>query len=280
MWEAGIIDIFRIIGGIGKNIPGIQRFGRPLVTRELIDAVRYLYQDSFSAYHIAGGAVIGSIFVMILSTIAFSIILNPISAAILGLSGSMMILLIVPSGILSRYTKEIVQIERATPYVLEELATVYLITKSVFDAITYASRGPYAVVSSKLSQMVNQLNYGHPPEQLLKKYAVSQPSPTLKRGLLAFVNFVESNSSGLDHVINDSHENLQQRFEQLTLQWESRMMVYSGVLVFLPLIIVLGLAVRGLANNPIILILPLIQFVLSSLLRRVMLPFNQILIGE
>jgi hypothetical protein len=124
------------------------------------------------------------------------------------------------------------------------------------------------------------VNYGHPPEQLLKKYAVNQPSSILKRGLLAFVNSVGSDSTALDNVIKDSHENLQRRFEQMTLQWESRMMVYSGVLVFLPLITVLGLAVRGLADNPIILILPLIQLGLSSLLRRVMLPFNQILIGE
>lgn len=268
------------MGRIGKIVPGVQRVGRLLVTQELIDAVRYLYRDSLSAFHIAGGAVIGSIFVLILSTVVFSIILNTLSAVILGLSSALMVLLIVPSGVLSRYTKEIMQIDRATPYVLEELATVYLTTKSVFEAISYASRGPYTIVSSKLSQMIDLLNFGHPPEQLVKEYAVNQPSVTLKRGLLAFVNLVESNSGGLDNVINDSHENLQRRFEQLTLQWESRMMVYSGVLVFLPIILVLGLAVRGLANNPIILILPIIQFGLSSLLRRMMLPFNQILIGE
>ena len=239
-----------------------------------------MYRDSFSAFHIAGGAVIGSISVLILSIAVFSIILNPLSAVILGLSSAMMVLLIVPSGVLSRYANEIMQIERVTPYILEELATVYLTTKSVFESISYVSRGPYVVVSSELSRMINQFNFGHPPEKLLTEFAVNQPSVTLKRGLLAFVNFVESRSSGLDTVINDSHENLQRRFEQLTLQWESRMMVYSGILVFLPLIIVLGLAIRGLANNPIILLLPVIQYGLSSLLRRMMLPFNQILIGE
>jgi pilus assembly protein TadC len=242
--------------------------------------VRHLYQDSFSAFHIAGGAIIGSILVLVVSTVVFSTVLNLLSALILGLSSAMMVLLIIPSGVLSRYANEVVRIERVTPYVLEELATVYLTTKSVFEAISYVSRGPYIVVSKEFSRMINQFNYGHPPEQLLTEFAVNQPSVTLKRGLLAFVNFVESSSSGLDTVINDSHESLQRRFEQLTLQWESRMMVFSGVLVFLPLIIVLGLAVRGLANNPIILLLPVIQYGLSSIMRRMMLPFNQILIGE
>ncbi|MFX1474521.1 MAG: type II secretion system F family protein [Promethearchaeota archaeon] len=242
--------------------------------------MKYLYRDSFSAFQIAGGAIIGSMLVLILSTAVFSIFLNLISAFILGLSSAMMVLLIIPSGVLSRYANEIVRIERVTPYVLEELATVYLTTKSVFEAISYVSRGSYAVVSSEFSRMIDRFNFGHSPEQLLEEFAVNQPSVTLKRGLLAFVNFVESSSSGLDTVINDSHENLQRRFEQVTLQWESRMMVFSGVLVFLPLIIVLGLAVRGLATNPIILLLPVIQYGLSSLMRRMMLPFNEILIGE
>ena len=268
------------MGGIGKIVPGFQRVGRLLVTQELIEAVRYLYQDSFSAFHITGGTVFVSILILILSTGVFSIILNSISAVILGLSSAMMVMLIIPNGILSRYSREIIQIDQATSYVLEELATVYLTTGSVFEAISYTSRGPHTVISSKLSPMIDLLNFGHPPEQLLKKYAANQPSVILKRGLLAFVNFVDSDSTALDSVINDSHENLQRRFEQMTLQWESRMMVYSGVLVFLPLIVVLGLAVRGLANNPIILILPLIQLGLSSLLRKMMLPYNRILIGE
>ena len=111
-------------------------------------------------------------------------------------------------------------------------------------------------------------------------FAINQPSFTLRRGLLAFIQYIESSASNLDAVIVDAHENIQRRYEKLTIQWESRMMVYSGLLVFLPIIIILGLAIRGLADNPLILLLPVFQFGFSKLLHSSLLPKENILLGE
>ena len=58
------------------------------------------------------------------------------------------------------------------------------------------------------------------------------------------------------------------------------MMVYSGLMVFLPIIVILGLAIRGLADNPLILLLPVLQFGLSRLLFSTFLPDEMILLGE
>ncbi len=215
-----------------------------------------------------------------LGIVCLTRLFNILSATILSFSLAVFVILFVLNSAIQRYNGRIGEIERETPYALEELATIYLSTGSVFDAILYVSQGDYGAVSLALAQMIPLLNAGLPPEALLTDMASKQPSPTLRRGVLSFLNFVQTNSTNLDAVITDSHENLQRRFEHLTLQWESRMMVYAGLLVFLPLILVLGLAVRGLCSNPLVLFVPALLFGLSGLLRKGLLPDDSILIGE
>jgi pilus assembly protein TadC len=188
--------------------------------------------------------------------------------------------LILLNSISSKYRHSVTQIEKHAPYVLEELATVFIATGSVFEAIEYVSRGGYKQVSSAFSNMITLLNQGVPPEQLLMNFAAHQPSITLRRGLMAFIHLVEASNTNLDSVILDAHEGLQRHYERLTLQWESRMMVYSGVLVFLPIIILLGAAIRGLADNPLILILPVFQFGISKMMKKILLAQERILLGE
>lgn len=179
-----------------------------------------------------------------------------------------------------QYNCKIAQIERIIPYVLEELATIYLSTQSIFEAMLYVSQGEYGIISSEISNMIDQLNAGISPETLLSDFSEIHPSITLRRGLTQFVYYITSKNEELDTVIKDAHENLQRQYESLTFQWESRMMVYAGVLVFLPLVLVLGLSIRGLVGNPAILLLPIIHYCLSSLLQKMLLPRNFILIGE
>ncbi|MFW9830156.1 MAG: type II secretion system F family protein, partial [Candidatus Thorarchaeota archaeon] len=161
-----------------------------------------------------------------------------------------------------------------------ELSTIYLTTNSMFEAIEYVSKGDYGIISSEFSKMIPLLNCGVSPEHLLTHFATTQPSIILRRGLLTFIQSSETSRSSLDAVITDSHDNLQRKYERLTMQWESRMMVYTGLLVFLPIIIILGLSIRGLADNPLILLLPILQFGLSKFLLSTFLPNEMILLGE
>jgi pilus assembly protein TadC len=191
-----------------------------------------------------------------------------------------MVGLILLNSIISKYQKQLVQLERATPHVLEELATIFLTTGSVFESIEYVSKGDYGTISDAFAEMIIPLNCGTPPEQLLRQFATKQPSMTLRRGLLTFIQFIESSSTNLESVINDAHEDLQRRYQGRTMQWESRMMVFAGVLVFLPIIFILGASIRGLANHPLVLLLPVAQFILSKLMISALLPKELILLGE
>lgn len=274
------VDSLRLVARIGKSLPGARRLGGLLASPELKEAVGYLFQGSFSAEEIVAGAILGGLLALSLSIVCLAHLFNILSAGILSFSLAVFVVLFVLNSVILRYDSAIACIERVTPYALEELATIYLSTGSVFDAILYVSQGDYGPLSSALAQMIPLLNAGVPPENLLTEMARKQPSTTLRRGILSFVNFVQTSNTNLDAVITDSHENLQRRFEHLTLQWESRMMVYAGLLVFLPLIVVLGLAVRGLCSNPLVLFLPAFLFGLSGLLRRALLPHDSILIGE
>jgi hypothetical protein len=265
---------------MGKALPGARRLGGTLVSAELEEAVAYLFQGSFSADELVAGILLGGLMVLSLSIVFLGRLLNILSAAILSVSLAVFAVLFLLNSVTLRYNSEIAHIERDTPYALEELATIYLSTGSVFDAILYVSQGHYGTVSSALAQMMPLLNAGVPPEHLLTEMALKQPSATLRRGILSFVNSVQTTSTNLDAVITDTHEALQRRFEHLTLQWESRIMVYTGLLVFLPLIVVLGLAMRGLCSSPLVLLLPALLFGLSGLLRKVLLPHDSILIGE
>lgn len=273
-------DNLRLVGRIGKVLPGAHRLGSTLASPDLKEAVGYLFDGSFSAEELVAGTILEALMTLLLSAVCLNRLFNILSAGILSFSLAIFVVVAVLNSVNLRYNNEVARIERDTPYALEELATIYLSTGSVFDAILYVSQGHYGTVSLALSQMIPLLNAGVPPEQLLTEMALKQPSMTLRRGILSFVNFAQTNSTNLDAVIADSHKNLQLRFEHLTLQWESRMMIYAGLLVFLPLIVALGLAIRGLCSTPLVLLLPASLFGLSGLLRKVLLPKDSMLIGE
>lgn len=265
---------------VGELVPGATKIGRYLVSTELEKAVDYLLQGAFSASQVGGGITIVSILMFAAMTAALRLWFNIIGAVTLSFSLSLITALILVNVYTSRYQNHVARIEKVTPYVLEELVTVYLSTRSVFEAILYVSKGPYEPISSALRKFIGPMNEGCPPEKLLNDLALNQPSTTLKRGLLAFISFVETLEGGIGVVIQNAHENVQRNFECLTMQWESRMMVYSGILVFFPLIVALGITMRGLAGNPFILLLPLMQYLLSGVLQRLLLPKDVILLGE
>ena len=215
-----------------------------------------------------------------LSVLLLNYLFPILSALVLGISIGLMVGLLISNSILSKYQNKIVQIERATPHVLEELVTLFLTTGSVFESIEYVSKGDYGAISEAFAEMIAPLNCGTPPEHLLRQFAARQPSMTLRRGLLTFIQFIESSSTTLESVIKDAHADLQRRYQRRTFQWESRMMVIAGILVFLPIIFILGASIRGLANHPLILLLPVTQFILSKLMISALLPTELILLGE
>ncbi len=274
------LDYIKLLAKIGMSVPGASNFGKPLASTEFRKAVNFLYQNTLNPLHISGGVLIVSIGICILSMFTLILLVSALSAVFLSITIALISSLIIFNNIVSRYSKELALIEKATPYVLEELATLFLTTGSVFEAIQYVAKGEYGIISTEFAKMINSLNSGVRPEQLLKNFAIQQPSITLRRGLFTFIQFIESTTNSLDAVITESHENLQRRYERLTFQWESRMMVYSGLLVFLPIIIVLGIAIRGFADNPLILLLPIFHYALSKILLSILLPNDLILLGE
>lgn len=274
------LSYIKFLAKLGKKTPGITRIGKRLVSPEFMRATEFLSQNSLKPTQISGGIVVVSSVIFIFSVIILSTVISTLSAIVLGITIALLGGLMMVNSIISRFNQWLVQVEKQTPYVLEELATIYLTTNSMFEAIEYVSKGEYGMISSEFSKMISPLNRGVPPEQLLMRFATTQPSTTLRRGLLVFIQSSTISGSNLDAVITDAHENLQRRYERLTMQWESRMMVYSGLMVFLPIIVILGLAIRGLADNPLILLLPILQFGLSRLLLSTFLPDEMILLGE
>jgi pilus assembly protein TadC len=251
-----------------------------LVTSEFEEAIAFLYQNSLRPTHIMGGIVVVSGVSILTTILVLSQFLAIIGALVLGITIGLIACLTFFYNIISKYQKQLLTIEKATPQVLEELATLFLTTGSAFESIEYVSKGDYGPISSAFSKMIVMLNNGLPPEQLLREYATSQPSMTLRRGLLTFIQFIESSATNLEAAINDAHEDLQRKYEGRTIQWESRMMVISGMLVFLPIIFILGVAIRGLGSHPFVLILPIFQFLLSKIMVSKLLPKDLILLGE
>ncbi len=228
---------------------------------------------------LGGVSLVGSMIICV-ATLLLCQFLSILSSFVLSVTIVLMIFLILLNNVAVKYQKALMQIEKDTPHVLEELATIYLTTESIFESIEYVSKGDYGDISKAFTGMITPLNNGSPPEQLLQHYADSQPSITLRRGLHTFIQFIEASTSNIEAVITDAHEALQRRFEWRTLQWESRLMVISGVLVFVPIIFILGIAIRGLGNHPIVFLLPVIQFILSKIMISSLLPTDLILLGE
>ena len=274
------MEYIPLLAKIGKSVPGACFVGEHLVSNEFEKAVDFLYEKSVRPTPILGGVLVLSGLLFGITVTVLSLFLNFASTLILSITITSMFSLILINSISMKYRQTITQIEKHAPYVLEELATIFLATGSVFESIHYVSRGDYGQISIAFSKMISPLNRGVAPEQLLMDFAKQQPSITLRRGLMAFIQLVEATNNSLDAVISDAHENLQRHYERLTMQWESRMMVYSGLLVFLPIIILLGAAIRGFASNPLILLLPVFQFGASRVMQKILFPNELILLGE
>jgi hypothetical protein len=278
--EAMIFDYINILANLGKMVPGKHRFLNRITPSEFREAIDFLYKDTIRPAQVVSGLLICSLVIASFSCGLLSIFFSLPSAIILAITVALVSCLIILNSPISKYQRKLVRIERATPHVLEELATIYLTTGSVFESIEYVSKGDYDIISSAFSEMISPLNCGVSPERLLRRYAINQPSINLRRGLLTFIQFVESSTTNLEAVILDAHEDLQRKYERRTLQWESRMMVIAGVLVFLPIIFILGVAIRGLANHPLVLLLPIIQLVIAKIMVSSLLPEEMILLGE
>lgn len=274
------LDYYKKFDKIGKAFPGMSWLGSKIASQEFIEAILFLYQNSLNPHSVSGGLFLICMIILILNFALLIQIIPLLSAFVLSSTLSFLIAILLYGKIISKYKNIVLNIDEATPYVLEELCTLFITTHSVFEGILYVSRGSYGYISSAFSQMIGPLNIGVPPEQLLTDFAENQPSTTLRRGVLTFIQLIEFPNTNFDVIIKEAHENLHRRYERLTMQWESRMMVYVGLLVFLPIIIVMGLAIRGLTNSPFVFLLPLIQYGLSSLILKKLLPSTLILVGE
>jgi hypothetical protein len=99
-----------------------------------------------------------------LSIVCLAHVFNLLSAAILGLSVAVFVVLFLLNSVVARYENEIARIERETPYALEELATIYLSTESLFDAILdnipppQIESGPFQMLVSNLDFFAFSIN--------------------------------------------------------------------------------------------------------------------------
>lgn len=73
-------------------------------------------------------------------------------------------------------------------FVLEELYLALISTGSLIDAMAFIGDGGYPKISKDFRNILFQCSSGSSPDYLIKSYAFSQPSTSLREGLMAIVS--------------------------------------------------------------------------------------------
>ncbi|MFX1452393.1 MAG: hypothetical protein ACFFCM_16255, partial [Promethearchaeota archaeon] len=161
----------------------------------------------------------------------------------------------------------------------QEFLIILTTTRSIFDSIYFVSQGNYPYISQKFQQMIQKINHGADPEELLYEFAMNQPSVPLRERILNILATNYSHDTILEelesHVIEKENE-----YEKYTQQLDSKLILIIGVCSFLPLLLTIALLLNGWENDVWIFILIPIYWILVRYLKRYLLKTKFLIFGS
>ena len=136
----------------------------------------------------------------------------------------------------------------------EQFALVYKAGGTIFDAIQMIAQSEHPYLSEAFQRILAEIQQGVPPERALMNFANNQPSQDMRRYIITILSASERDVDLLDMVSGESYE-ADMTLRQKNLELESRLLVTTALLTYLPMVAVLGLSLTGVAENPLVILL-------------------------
>ncbi|TFG11956.1 hypothetical protein EU537_10795 [Candidatus Thorarchaeota archaeon] len=149
----------------------------------------------------------------------------------------------------------------------EQFALVYQAGGTIFDAIEMIAKSEHPYLSKAFQRILGEIQKGVSPERALMNFANNQPSQDMRRYIITILSATERDVDLLDMVSGESYE-ADMTLRQKNLELESRLLVTTALLTYLPIVAVLALSLNGAAENPLVILLFPAFSVLALLLRK------------
>ena len=230
-------------------------------------AIYYRFKPENVAAGALGASAVGGLFSFLML-----LYLNPLISLVISIAIGYILLVSLLNYLPNKLRIERFTIAKYASLILQECYFVLSSTGSVFDALQVIELGNYPYVSEKIQELVFKTQSGQDPDGLLLNYAHSQPSTALRHGLIEILSSQMLSEESLRHLIELSESEVRGQFQEFSLQFESRSLVFLASGFFTPLVFSFGIVMLGLAGSPFVFIIvpvhtALMDFMLHKLTR-------------
>jgi flagellar protein FlaJ len=263
--KSGFIE--RISKSFGKN-KTLRRMGKRMISRELIISTEHFFKEGQITAEEAAGAALGFGLTIAILTLIVGIMFNILVGAMLSIAMFVFANNYVITYFPKKYNKNRWTIARYADFILEELLFILSSAGSIFDFILFVANSDYPIISQEFKSLANQVNSGEKPEKLLINFAQDQPTETLKIYIPAILKSSEISDNLVDRTVRIAQREVRNEYQRHTLELESRLLIVMGIGFFIPIVISLGLLLRGMGSNPLFLTLIPIQIMILVILEK------------
>jgi hypothetical protein len=214
-----------------------------------------------TAYLMAVFTFLGSFIILFFSGVLWMLVLL-ISVLLTVLS--YYAILYYPISLMNRYK---LLLSEQSDLMFEQFALVYQAGGTIFDAIEMIAQSEHPYLSKAFQGILAETQKGIAPERALMSFANNQPSQDMRRYIITILSASERDVDLLDMVSGESYE-ADMTLRQKNLELESRLLVTTALLTYLPMVAVLALSLTGVAENPLVILLFPAFSILALVLRK------------
>jgi hypothetical protein len=256
------LNVFDTVCKFSGSVSLLRKLGVKMVNDRLSQSAKYY---GYVAAEVASCAF--CVASVLAATFFFCLLLiNPLLGIVVSIGVAYFAYLLIVNYLPQKLRKEQVAISRYASLILGEFYFMLQSTGSVFDALQVVALGDYPFVSKKFREMIKRVHNGEHPENLVLRYANSQPCEALRQGLIELLSAQPLSSKTARDIIELSEREIRGHFREFTLQLESRILVLFGMGFFIPLIFSFAVTLLGFVGSPLVFLVVLIHVTLLDIL--------------
>lgn len=217
-------------------------------------------------YNSTRARINGSIIVLslIISLVAGVIIMffETFFGILIGITLFLVCILFLIRKIRKDYLHEIIEVEKFSDLICREIILILSTTKSIQLVIDYVSKGDYPIISDLMLDMLKKANLGVSSIDLLKDFAMMQPSETLKEFIIEVVLPFSKGQFKITKDYNfETQWRIRNKFDSYISQLESKMSLFLAITTIIPITVSMLMVLLGYVNMKILFFMPIVFFV-------------------
>ncbi|MBN2230594.1 MAG: type II secretion system F family protein [Candidatus Thorarchaeota archaeon] len=260
--------IYEKLCRVSSRTPLFSRISKRKDDKDLTRAVRFLAPImKVTVEGIVAAAYLSALLVLIgasLSLLFFGVdflIIVPLSAMLCVLV--YYIVINYPVSMMNSYK---LGLSEEADIVYEQFILVFQTGGTIFDAIEMVAQSEHPYLSKAFQMMLERISEGVPPEECLMEFAKDQPSDDIRRYFTTIVSSRERRTELLDEISGESYE-ADLALRQKNLELESRILIVSALVTYVPIMLTLAVSLSGYATQPIVILLAPLFIFLNAILR-------------